>query len=183
MEQVKLPRMKAGYWISPNNHFFVVKTHIYSVCDAPEAFGTTERALREAFDRFREPWRSERKAREAIIKVLVEAGWIRLRNYVEKPCDRWSINLPNLGVEPVGRVCAFMHRVYPDGVVDRPAKLDSTERTCDSTTARIMNHAPLPDLRLAPEALPRLVFVETPAVIPTQGIPKISLDACVPDTP
>lgn len=176
-----LPRLGAGYWISPNNHLFTVRTHIDSICNNPEAFGTTETALRQVFERFGEPWNSEQEAREAIILTLLQYGWIRIRNYVNAGADRWSVSMPAIDTENLARVCAFMRRVYPDDNSYAPVKLWSRGGTISSTVREISDGSPAPDYRISPETLPDLTFIMSPGRMPAEGIPEINLDACYPE--
>ncbi len=185
MSQTRLlPRIGAGYWISPNNHFLSVAKHICSVCEAPTVFGTTELALREVYERFHEEYCSELGARKAIIKVLIKVGWIRMRNYVHKQGDYWSVNVPELTPEPVARVCAVMRRLYGRGYSGTPVILDSAENIYKSTVDRLIRCAtPLNDFRLDPKTLPELIYVAAPQAIPRDGIPLISMDTCMPRRP
>lgn len=169
----RLPISTAGYWISPNNHFFTVEQHIFSVCDFPECFGTDASALRAVFKRFGEPYRTELKAREAIIKMLVRNGWIRLRHYIRRPSDQWTVNMPSHTPESLARVCAFMKRVYAEDVSYTPVALDSPEGRTEQTVAQLVANTPAKGLVL--DVLPRLIYLESPAKIPLDGIPPLNL--------
>lgn len=176
-----LPTLGAGYWISPNNHFFTVETHIDSICDSPDAFGTTERALREVFTRFGEPWRSEQRARRAIILALLQYGWIRARNYVDAGADHWAVSMPEINEENLARVCAFMQLLYPDHTSYAPVLLWSMRSNERTTVQEIVDCASTPGYLIDPEALPELTYVLSPDDMPAEGIPEISLDACYPE--
>lgn len=170
-----LPRFQAGYWISPNNYFFTVEQHIFSVCDAPAAFGTTEQALQEVFEAFGEIYRREERAREVIIRELVRAGWIRLRNYVRAHNDYWSVNLPSLSPADIARLCVFMQQVYRDEESHAPVRLNSTEGSMETAVNLLKLNTPTETLSIPLDALPRLVYVSSPATLPRKGIPMIDL--------
>lgn len=175
------PKLGAGYWISPNNHFFSVQTHIGSICSTPAAFGTTETALREVFERFGEPWNSEQQARHAIILTLLQYGWICVRNYVESGADRWTINMPAITSENLARVCAFMQLMYPDDVSYAPVWLRSMRGNDSTTVQEILDCRPTLGYLIDPKSLPELIYVTSPGLMPGAGIPEISLDACYPE--
>ncbi len=179
---VSLPRLRVGYWISPNNHFFTVKKHIDTICDSPDVFGTREKALREVFERFGEPWRSEQKAREAIILTLIQYGWIRTRNYVEAGADYWAVNMPAIDMENLARVCAFLRQLYPEEVSYAPVYLRSIRGNASTTVQEVLDCLPTPGHLIDPEALPVLTCVVSPDHMPAVGIPEISFDACYPET-
>lgn len=179
---VSLPRLQAGYWISPNNHFFTVKKHIDTICDSPDAFGTREKVLREVFERFGEPWRSEQKAREAIMLTLIQCGWIRTRNYVESGADYWVVNMPAIDMENLARVCAFMRLLYPEEVSYAPVYLRNMKDTESTTVLKIRECTPVQGYLIDPKALPVLTCVVSPDHMPAAGIPEISFDACYPET-
>ncbi len=174
-KQIVLPRFRAGYWISPNNHFFTVERHIFSVCDVPAFFGTTEEALRGVFEAFEEVYRGEEHAREVIIRELVRAGWIRLRNYVQRHEDYWSANLPSVETTDLARVCVFMQQVYGETASYAPVYLDAPEEQLE-TRVELLRQKTLRGLEvISPDALPRLVYLLSPATLPREGIPMIDL--------
>lgn len=176
-----LPTLRAGYWISPNNHFFTVETHIDSICDSPDAFGTTENALREVFTRFGEPWRSEQRARGAIILTLLQYGWIRVRNYVDAGADRWSVNMPAINGENLARLGAFLRLLYTNHASYAPVLLCSMKGKEITTVQEIVDCEPTPGYGMASEGLPKLIYVSSPGRMPTAGIPEISLNVCYPE--
>jgi len=176
MEQpVNLPRLGAGYWISPTNYFFTVTTHIRSVCNNAASFGTTEAALRKVFDRYQEPWCSEMRAREFIILELVASGWIRVRNRIESGADRWSVNMSAIDTDNLRRLCALLRRLYPDGVSYAPVSISSAGGTGESTVDALLHGGPVAGRTFDPDALPRLTYIESPEQMPGTGIPEIRL--------
>ena len=169
-----LPRFQAGYWISPNNHFFTVEQHIFSVCDFPKRFGTSESATRMVFEAYGEVYRSEQRAREEIIKELVRVGWIRLRNYVRAHNDYWSVNLPSLQPVHLARLCVFMQQVYADSKSYAPVNISAVDGRLETTVDQLKNNLLTATVTINPETLPHLVYVSSPATMPQKGIPTIS---------
>ena len=80
----------AAYWINPYGQIIDIGAgkHINQVTDAPEKFGVTREYLEAKFKEYGEPWGSEGKAREEIIKEIMKKGFIRIRLY---PNKFWSI--------------------------------------------------------------------------------------------
>lgn len=72
-----------AYWISPKGRVAEVTgdTHIGLVIKFPEKFGLTTDEIRGIYDKYGEKMGLEGKAREEIIKDLVNQGWIRVRKY------------------------------------------------------------------------------------------------------
>ena len=79
-----------AYWINPYGQILNIGAgkHITQVTDAPEKFGVTREYLEAKFKEYGEPWGSEGKAREDIIKDIMKKGFIRIRLY---PNRFWSI--------------------------------------------------------------------------------------------
>lgn len=71
-----------GYWISPDGKIVAVPLHITAIIDNPQMFGYTEEQLREEFEKHGEPYGSEGKAREKILRDVMRRGWIRLREWL-----------------------------------------------------------------------------------------------------
>lgn len=91
------PPVQNAFWISPNGKTLTVthSTHIKKVCENPVGFGLQENALKAAFDKYNEPYGFEGYAREAIIKMLIHNGFIRIREYY-RPNAYWSVNISRL---------------------------------------------------------------------------------------
>lgn len=72
-----------AFFISPDGEILnVYETHIAMVIHDPERFGWTLRRLQAAYDRHRERFGIEANAREQILKKVLAASWIRIREYV-----------------------------------------------------------------------------------------------------
>ena len=83
---------KEAYWISPEGKMFTVHTsHIDMVFDKPELFGLNLQLIHSVYDIYNEKYRSEGKAREAILIMIFRQGWIRVRRYLKT--YRWTINV------------------------------------------------------------------------------------------
>jgi hypothetical protein len=84
-----------AHWIAPNGECIGVKTsHIAAIIRDPSRFGVTDAWVRGQYAEHGEASRfgSEGQAREAIIRTVVTAGWIRTRRYI-RPATYWSVTL------------------------------------------------------------------------------------------
>jgi len=83
-----------AYWISPYGEVVEVGTnHIQLIISNPKKFGYTEDKIKEIYDKYNEPLGIEGKAREEIIKDVVNKGWIRVRRYDNKG---YSVNIKQM---------------------------------------------------------------------------------------
>lgn len=80
---------RASFFISPKGELVDTKgSHIETIIKFPEKFTLTKGYITSVHDKFNEKLTVEGKAREEIIKNLIEKGWIRIRRY---PNKFWSI--------------------------------------------------------------------------------------------
>jgi len=69
-----------AYWVSPVGEMLSVKsTHIEAVVKNPEMFGITRTYIKEVYKKYRETVGLEGKARDEIVEVLIDKGWMRIR--------------------------------------------------------------------------------------------------------
>lgn len=72
-------------------------THIKTIFDNPELFGTTTEEIKQKYEKYGEPVNFEGKAREEIIKDVAQRGWIRVRHYTGRN-DYWSIQTDDTNI-------------------------------------------------------------------------------------
>lgn len=126
--------MGFGFWLDPKNgDVILVDKHINAILDHPEVFGFTREELQSIYDKYGERYRREGNAREEILKMLIDKGWIRVRKYYGR-MHRITINVPELsrdikdtlvvfamrllnGVEISGNGWKEKIKEYPDTVV------------------------------------------------------------------
>jgi len=85
-----------SYWLSPKNDMVSIDdTHISLVIKHPEKFGLTREYIESIFAKHGERLGQEGKAREELIKFLIDHNWARLRRYK----DYWSINVKVLNAK------------------------------------------------------------------------------------
>ncbi len=70
----------AAYWLSPSGDIIPVdELHITMVLKNPEKFRRTKKELQEVYDKHKEPYGLEGKARAEIMSDIIKDGWIRVR--------------------------------------------------------------------------------------------------------
>lgn len=82
-----------AFWVKNTTVIEVDTRHVYHIIDHPERFGLTERSVQDEYERSGERLRSEGKARDNLIGLAVRNGWIRVRHYVDRNRDYWSIQV------------------------------------------------------------------------------------------
>jgi len=86
--------MSTAYWINTSGQILEIPAskHIAAVVQQPEKFGLTKEYIQQKFAEYGEPVGIEGKAREEIIRKLVEDGFVRVRLYR----NYWSITINKL---------------------------------------------------------------------------------------
>ena len=99
-----------AHWIAPDGERLDVRTsHIAAVIAEPDRFGVTEAWLRMVYAEHGEAERfgCEGRARAAIIRHLVMAGWIRTRRCI-RPSTYWSVTIYDLDPSTRRRLQAWV---------------------------------------------------------------------------
>jgi hypothetical protein len=66
------------------------------IMDEPEKFGVTRAYIEHTYARHGEKPGIEGKARAEIIQEATRAGWIRVRHYVDRNADYWSVQVDSV---------------------------------------------------------------------------------------
>ena len=81
-----------AFWVYKNRIIELdVETHIQYIIKNPEMFNTTKKEIDNIYKGYNEPVNLEGKAREEIIKDIAKKGWVRIRYYVGRGSEYWSI--------------------------------------------------------------------------------------------
>ena len=80
-----------GFWVSDAEIMENDESHVRVVWENSEKFGFTREHVKEIYEDFGETPGSEGRAREVIIREAAKHGWIRVRHYVNRGSDYWSI--------------------------------------------------------------------------------------------
>lgn len=113
--------VKAAYWISPKGEIIKVAgisgtTHIDTVINNPDEFGVTIDEIKDVYEKYGEPFRSEGKAREEIIKNVVKKGWIRVRKYKN---SHWSFNVYRLSKKTKDYIFDWADKITSKGLFNQ----------------------------------------------------------------
>ena len=85
------PRGSVGFWVGDGEIISLNSSHVQVIIDSPELFAMTREYVRSVYERYGEPLGHEGGARAELIKEAAREGWIRVRHYVGKGRDYWSI--------------------------------------------------------------------------------------------
>mgnify|MGYP005855088163 FL=1 len=91
--ELKMNPINLGLWISPQGD--IIKTsrfHAADIIENPEQFGMTFERIKTLYDKHGENFEQEGEAREEMIKLVLQRGWIRVRNYR----NYWSVTVYSL---------------------------------------------------------------------------------------
>jgi hypothetical protein len=82
----------ASFWVKDDKVIDMGEyTHIQFLIKEPELFGLTKKAVLAAYKKHSEQLYTEGGAREELIKLVSNKGWIRVRQYIGKSGEYWSI--------------------------------------------------------------------------------------------
>jgi len=70
-----------GLWIKSEELISVPKDHASPILEDPERFGLTQEKIAEIYARHGENPGSEGAARDELIRIATEQGWVRIRRY------------------------------------------------------------------------------------------------------
>lgn len=84
-----------AYWYKDGKMIEVATRHINDVCEHYDVFGLTKEYIQSMYELFDEEWGSEGKAREQIMIELMEDGWIRVRESINREGTKWTIQFDN----------------------------------------------------------------------------------------
>lgn len=80
-----------AFWYKDGQIIEVGSRHIIDVCNNAEVFGLTKEYIKSIYDLYSEEWGSEGKAREEIMIQLMEDGWIRVRESIDREGSKWTL--------------------------------------------------------------------------------------------
>lgn len=103
-----------AFWISPKGQIVGdLQSHISMVIKAPEKFGLTREWIDSKYDEYNERIGMEGKAREEIIKTLLQEGFIRIRKYKN---DEWVINVHKISKRNKERITKWAEKITEKGI-------------------------------------------------------------------
>jgi len=81
-----------GLWIGPTGDIIKTGRHSHTVIENPTKFGVSSEFVKNLYDKHGENYNQEGNAREELITLVLQRGWIRVRNYR----NYWSVTLWSL---------------------------------------------------------------------------------------
>lgn len=87
-----------GFWISPYGEVISLKGtganhHVSAIIENPVKFGYTDKSIQDILNKYSG---NKSKAKEELVKEVVNKGWIRLRRYEIQGGYTWTINVKRL---------------------------------------------------------------------------------------
>ena len=85
----------AAYFITPDGKIISTngRSHISLIIASPQNFGFTKTQVVDLYKKYNEKLGVEGKAREQLLRLLFDKGWMRIRRY---PNQFWSIQVKKL---------------------------------------------------------------------------------------
>lgn len=111
--------MEQSYWIRGDEVYEVETTHIGMIMRSPDLFGLTLEEIREKHKAYGERMGREGKAREEIIRQVSEKGWIRVRKYVGRGAEYWSIQCDKYPLRKRAITNFLEYGMYGKGFINR----------------------------------------------------------------
>lgn len=104
-----------AYWINPNGQFMAVDTsHIQKVIENPEEFELSHSEIQGIYNEELEELGIEGKARERIIIMLIQKGWIRIRQYPKR--SSWTVNINEMNKHVIYILKSWANEIINAGV-------------------------------------------------------------------
>lgn len=82
-----------AFWAKGDEVIENDEAHVRVVMENPEKFGLSKEEIEELYATYGEKYGVEGKARNEVIKMVARNGWVRVRHYVNKGSDYWSIQV------------------------------------------------------------------------------------------
>lgn len=103
-----------AFWISPKGEITgSMKSHIAQVIEAPEKFGITREYIQSKYKEYGEKLGLEGKAREEIMKEILERGFIRIRKYGSAG---WTVNTGKMNKKLKERITKWAEKITEKGI-------------------------------------------------------------------
>ena len=137
----KIPKAPA-YWIDPIGHIIPIfddEKHIGMILKKPSAFGLNIKEIEMLYNAENEKLGDEGKAREKIIKELIQRGWIRIRHYIRQ--DMFSVNVFRLAKKQKDSLYRWSKAMSELGLKYSQVKIDLPSGVIHSSISDIASDA------------------------------------------
>lgn len=136
-----IPKAPA-YWIDPIGHILPIfddEKHIGMILKKPSAFGLDINEIKMLYDAESEQLGDEGRAREKIIKELLQRGWIRIRHYPRQ--DMFTVNVFQLKKKAKDNLYRWSKAMNELGRKYSQVKIDTPTGVIHSSVGDIANDA------------------------------------------
>lgn len=117
--EIKNP-LNVGLWLTPAGEYIKVQTnHVADIIANPSKFGVTFEFIKELYNRHGEPLGVEGHAREELIKLILQRGWVRIRNYR----NYWSVTVDRLSKKVSENIRNWIDSFIKDGIMGKYADI------------------------------------------------------------
>lgn len=99
--EVTMNAINLGLWLSPDGDYIKVDSnHVADIISNPSKFGVTSEFIQQLYAKHNERMGVEGNAREELIKLVLQRGWVRIRNYR----NYWSVTVDRLNPKVVNNI-------------------------------------------------------------------------------
>lgn len=113
--QFAVNKWAAGGWITPSGDYTETTIHVHDIIQDPTKFGFTSDFVADMYAKYNERMGSEGRAREELIKLSLQRGWIRFRRYK----NYWSLTLHRLNKSTIENIKAWIRGMVKNGVMGK----------------------------------------------------------------
>ena len=127
-----------AFWITPKGETIgSMKSHISMVVANPKKFGLTDDYIKETYKKYEEKVGFEGKAREEIMKKLIDEGFIRIRKYGNYG---WVIDVNRLMKKIKERITKWAEKITEKGIagIKETSKFNSVKILDNTGTSKRM---------------------------------------------
>ena len=134
----------AAYFITPDGKIISTngRSHISLIIASPQNFGFTKTQVVDLYKKYNEKLGVEGNAREELIRILFDKGWMRIRRY---PNDCWSVQVKKLTKRSKDYLYRFAKSILKgfEGFKEldkfMPMKIDTDHGTKNYTVEQVKN--------------------------------------------
>lgn len=122
-----------GGWVTPNGDYTDTGRHIHDILDNPEQFGLTKEFIDDVYarhgeEKYQNGWPVEGDAREELILLVLQRGWIRFRRYK----NYWSVNIHSFDTKTRANLKKWVRTMQKQGIMHQYDELRIGDVKTDS---------------------------------------------------
>lgn len=126
--EVTINAINLGLWLAPDGNYIKVESnHVSDIINNPSKFGVTDDFVTQLYDKHNERFGVEGNAREELIKLVLQRGWVRIRNYR----NYWSVTVDRLTPKVVNNIRNWVDSFIEKGIMGKYADIKVLEVSRD----------------------------------------------------